>query len=377
MRVSLLARGLQLVTLCVLTGLAHAQKSPSGASATSAVYVRTDSDHTTVVSPRIHVAAPVDSATRVDLVYSADVWSSASIDIRSAASKRVVEQRDELDVALEHALSDVTLGAGYRYSIEHDYESHGGSLGASIDLAQHATQLASTLRASIDRVGKAGDPLFDRRAAALGGRFSLMQIIDPRMFVQLVYEATWQQGYLASPYRYVRIADDRGPMPGTCVYPSTSCERENNPNERLRHAWAVNLRRAFGDALSLGGHYRFYQDSWRLRSHSVAFDVAWMPGRGWLLALEYRFYRQSAASHYQAFYRLDPFPTLRTSDKELSPLNAHRLGFELSHTWQLDAPGSELTAVLSVAPSYFTYDDVAWLRQIRAFESTLALELAL
>src|SRR5262245_46082677 len=65
--------------------------------AASAVYVRTDTDQTLVITPRVSVEAPVDDATRLNAAYSADVWSSASIDIRTSASRPVTERRDEIN----------------------------------------------------------------------------------------------------------------------------------------------------------------------------------------------------------------------------------------------------------------------------------------
>src|SRR4051812_49014311 len=105
----------------------------------SAVFVRSDSDHTVVVSPRARVEKRVGDATSVDVSYAADVWTSASIDIRASASRPVTEQRDELDFALSHELDDLTLTATYRYSAENDYESHGGSAGGTLDLADNNT----------------------------------------------------------------------------------------------------------------------------------------------------------------------------------------------------------------------------------------------
>ena len=366
-----------MVIAMILPSFAGAQSSASGVSAATAVYVREDSDHTTVIAPRLHLAAPVSSDTRLDLVYTADVWSSASIDIRSAATKRVVEQRDEIDLGLSQTLGDVSLSGAYRYSSEHDYTSHGGSLNVAVDLARHSTTVAASVRGSIDRVGKAGDPWFDRQTAAWSGRASLTQVTDTHGYIDLVYELARHTGYLSSPYRYVRIADASGPMLGTCVYPSTICERENNPNERVRHAAALHVRRAIGDALSLGAQYRFYVDDWHVRSHTVSADLKLLLGAAWLLGVEYRYYTQTAAAHYRAYYALDPLPVLRTSDKELSPLHAHRLELELSHAWVLDAAGTELRTTLLVAPAYFAYDAFPWLHDIRALESTFAVELRL
>ena len=119
--------------------------------AASAVFVRFDSDRTLVVSPRAQVKKRVGE-TEVAATYAADIWTSASIDIRTSASKvPVTEQRDEFDLSVSHELSDVTLSASYRNSSEPDYQSHGGTVGLTYDFAQNNATLA--LGASGNEVG--------------------------------------------------------------------------------------------------------------------------------------------------------------------------------------------------------------------------------
>src|SRR5262245_6636464 len=120
----------------------------------SAVYVRTDSDETLVVAPRLHAQLPIEEATNLNFTYAVDVWTSASIDIMTSASKvPVTEQRDELDLAVDHAFEDVTLSGAYRYSTEPDYVSHGGSLGLSYDFADNNATVGAGVSGSSDSVG--------------------------------------------------------------------------------------------------------------------------------------------------------------------------------------------------------------------------------
>ena len=151
----------------VLLWLGFTQQSVRADDAATALYVRTDTDHTTVVSPRVRAGVQLGEATRVDATYAADVWTSASIDIRTSASVRpVTEQRDEMDLALNQDLGDLKLRAGYRFSIEHDYVSHGVTLGGAYSFADNAATLDLNLRAIADTVGRAGDPQLSRAASA-------------------------------------------------------------------------------------------------------------------------------------------------------------------------------------------------------------------
>ena len=354
-------------------------------SAAAAFYIRSDTDQTTIITPRLRVGAPLAEATRFDVVYTVDVWTSASIDIRTSASKAVTEQRDELDASLMHAFTDVTVSGGYRYSTEYDYESHGGALSAAYDFADNTAQLALGVRAYFDVVGRAGDPGFARDSHMQTGRLSFTQVLDKQTFMQAVYELMHQEGYLSSPYRYVRIAADVGSIPSTCRYPATEyvertlrgCALENNPEERLRHAAALHVRRALSDALSAGANYRFYIDDWGMTSHTAGLDAALSLDPGWLIALGYRFYTQSSADHFASFYPEMPLPGHYTSDKELSELSTHRLELEVGKAFGLGEPGSELRAVLRAAPSYFVYHEYLLLDDVTALELTFAMEVTL
>lgn len=353
--------------------------------ANTAIYVREDTDYTTVITPRVHVGSQATEATRLDLVYTVDVWSSASIDIRTAATpsavdakRRVTEQRDEIDLSLEHALGDVTLGASYRYSTEHDYESHGGSLTGVIDMAGKAANLALSARAFFDRVGQAGNPNFDEGATTLIGRAAFTQVIDPQMFVQAIYEATHQQGFLSSPYRRVRVSEDGSMPPLSCRGTGARyCLSENNPESRMRHAIAINGRRALTSALSVGLGYRFYLDDWELMSHTASLDGALALGEDWFLSLAYRFYLQGTAVHYKPYYLRAALPRFYTSDKELSAMTSHRVDLELSRTFEIDDLGSALRLVLLAAPSMFSYSEFPLLSQVKAIELSLAVEARL
>src|SRR5689334_10529552 len=69
----------------------------------AALYIRTDTDRTTVIAPRVRGQVAIEEATRLSAVYAVDVWTSASIDIMTSASQvPVTEQRDEIDLSVDH-----------------------------------------------------------------------------------------------------------------------------------------------------------------------------------------------------------------------------------------------------------------------------------
>ena len=355
--------------LAVLLGLTCAPHSTRADQAAAALYVRTDSDQTTVISPRARTQKRLGESTQVDVTYAADIWTSASIDIRTSASVRpVTEQRDEIDLALSHEWEDLHLRSGYRFSTEHDYTSHGVTLGAGVDLAQNAATLDLTLHAIGDTVGQSGNPSFARALTTLDAALTFTQVLDPSMFVQLTYEVAHNRGYQASPYRYVGAGGT-----GAGCLGASLCLPERVPAERTRHAFALLARRAFSDALSLGVNYRFYIDGWSLSSHTALVDLGWNVAERTLLSARYRFYMQGAASFYQQQYATLVPDQYRTRDRELSQLTYHRVGAELEQS--LPVGDGRLAASLSLSGNFYEYAAFTGLDTISALELSLGFLL--
>ena len=353
--------------------MACAPQSAFADGVTSALYVRVDSDDTLVVSPRVHGSTHLGEATQFDATYAADVWTSASIDIRASASRAVTEQRNELDAAVSHDFGDLVLNGSYRYSIENDYESHGANLGGTLELADNASTLALTAFGFQDQVGRAGDRSFSRALATLGGRASFTQLFDSRMFGQLSYEVGSLRGYQASPYRFVGIG------PGATGFGCTGavqCFREHVPDDRLRHALAVLLRRALSTEFSVGVQYRLYFDDWQQVSHTVAADLGWLVGGNSLLTLSYRFYTQSGVYFYSKIYTTPAdLAAYITRDREQSPMQGQRVGIDLENRSPLAEGGPKFVFNLRLGGVMYSYSAFVGLTRVYALEATLALGL--
>jgi hypothetical protein len=341
----------------------------------AAVYVRTDTDHTTVVSPHASAQTQLTEDVLLDARYSADVWSSASIDIRASASVRpVTEQRDEINVGVARTWSDFQLRGGYRFSTEPDYRSHGGTLSLQYDLAGKAATLRAGLNIFGDSVGRSGDPGFWRTLVTYDTQLSYTQLIDPLSFVQLTYELAHNRGYQASPYRFVGSGPD---ATGFGCLDAQMCWAERVPRERTRHAFALLGRRALSDVLSAGLTYRFYVDDWTLWSHTLLAELSCNVLEHGLLSVRYRFYYQSGVSFYRARYEALSALEHRTRDRELSPMLSHRLGIDYEHRLAELAAGRRLTALLALGGNYYDYRDFVGLSSAWALEVTAALSMTL
>lgn len=336
--------------------------------------VRGDTDTTIVVNPSVRARVELfDADTHVDAEYTADVWTSASIDIRTAATQAVTEQRDELNAGIDRRIDDFTLRGGYRYSSENDYEAHGGLVSGALDLADHNSTLELRLTAESDRVGRSGDELFSRPLTLFGGRFGYTQVIDPQMVVQVAYELGHAEGFQSSPYRFVGIGGD-----GRCGGTALLCVPETHPSVRTRHAFVARARRAFDDHLSAHLDYRFYVDDWGLFANTAAIQLNWMHDEDGLFAFRYRLHQQGAAAFYRSTYP-EPSGTLRfvTRDRELSPLWTHRLGVSYERGVALGEAGPELRIAAAVGGTYLFYEDFVGLTDVLAVDATISLGVEL
>ena len=339
-------------------------------SAAGSVFVRSDSNDTVVVSPRAALSKRLDD-TQLDVAYAADVWTSASIDIVAAATRTVTEQRDEIDVGAtqEDVVDGLSLTGAYRYSIENDYESHGASGAVTWDLAMNNATLALSGGLYADTVGRSGAPQFSERLLTATGRLAYTQVLDTKMLAQLTYEFGALRGYQASPYRFVGIGGD-----GLGCQGAQLCLPEHLPEGRMRNAIAGRVRRALTDDISVDLNYRFYFDDWNMTSHTVAAQVGWMASEDLLISLRYRFYLQSAANFYQRLYAIMPNPgAYLTRDRELSQMNDHRVGLEVSQRVPLGSNDASLVLSANVGGTLIAYDAFVGLDQVRALDGTLVI----
>jgi hypothetical protein len=346
-------------------GRSTAQDAEAGA-VTTTLYARTDSNSTTVWSPRTRVSARASEDLTVEASYALDAWTSASVDIVTAATRAVHEVRHEINAGTAYSLGDAVVRASYRYSFEPDYWSHGAVVGSSFDLAQRNTTLDVALFGALDTVGRAGDRSFRRDQQSFGARLSLTQVLDAQTLVQLAWELTEVLGFQASPYRFVAVGGG-----GTCASLAPSCLPEHVPDQRTRQALLLRARRALGEHFSAGLDYRFYFDSWDVRSQTLAPVLSWRPVEAATVSLTYRYYTQGHADFYRARY-LDP--TFKagylTRDRELSTFSSHQLGVSYAHELTFERHKLALSLAARAAGTYLQYLAFVGLRDVLALELT-------
>jgi hypothetical protein len=354
----------------LLCGGSCARAPQSGSvQAISTLYARSDTNDITVWSPRVRLNGRIGEDLQVESTYAVDAWTGASIDIVTAATKAVHEVRSEISAAASYEVADLTVAGGYRYSLEPDYASHGGVASATTDFAQHNTTLAFFLFGGHDTVGRAGDPTFARAQRSLGARLVWTQLLDQASLAQLSWESLGVEGFQSSPYRFVAIGDL-----GTCASRALECVPEQVPDERLRHAITARARRSLADWLSVGAEYRYYFDSWKVASQTIAPDLRVVLGERATLSLGYRYYTQAEADFYRPRY-FDRVASRGyfTRDRELSALYNHRVTLEYLDAFELGSTAPLLTVGARLGLTHFRYLAFVGLERVTAYEASVLL----
>lgn len=327
------------LALCVIALAAPAvaqEVEPGDGQATTRLLVYSDDDATSVVTSAVDASAVLPGRVTLGAHALVDVVSSASVDVVSAATGRWDETRVEAGARAQTILQDTQLGLGYTRSQENDWLSNAVFVSASRELFQKNTVVSASYGLTLNTVGRASDPNFERSLDSHSAEAGVSQLIDGKTRVGGAYTLQVLSGYISSPYRFVSATD------GTRV-------PERHPDSRIRHALSAFVVRSLIDQLSGRIGYRLYSDDWGIRSHTISARLAF-EATDWLMAgVEGRAYLQNRADFYRGTY--DTSYEYMTFDRELSTF------WDAGGTADISASLGPVTADLKVGAIYYKFDD--------------------
>ncbi len=297
---------LQLITIVVLSLVAHrASAEDVAVDARGSLYH--DSDHTTIGTSTVAVRGTVADLVTIKGRYLADVITSASVDVTSAATERFDEIRHEGEGGITYADGTTTANGTYIYSTENDWSSHTIAAGFGQDFFQHQLTLGLGGSVVLNAVERQDDDTFAERLTNFSGTASATIVGSKNDLVSLAYTFTYALGFQASPYRFAYLVDPTG----TGLTLGTP---ESHPERRQRHALAVRYHRYLFKNAALRSHGRVYLDDWGVRSLTLGSElaVAFPPLE---LGLRVRGYIQSEAEFYESVYA--ERRRFMTADREL------------------------------------------------------------
>lgn len=270
-----------------------------------------DSMDTTIWSPRVSAGTTIFGVWEMDANWTADVITSASVDVITAATASISETRHALALSgrRESLLKDLDASAGYSFSIERDYTSHTGIVGASRGLWQDNTELALTYGITLNQIGTSGTPKSTWRDSTIHNVESTWtQVLGKRTVFALVGSMMYADGYQANPYRQVPVL-----MSPTLIGATWVPERV--PDQRMRLGITPQLRRALGEQIIVSAAYRLYGDDWGVMSHTFTGDAVWTLPGDLALRIHTRASWQGRADFYQEAYMSEL--EYRTRDRRL------------------------------------------------------------
>lgn len=220
-------------------------------------------------------------------------------------------------VSLTYENGDFSTNFGSYYSTEIDFDTLAGfgsmsyafndansvvSLGGSYEMAKWSP--------TTNRVLYPSDEKTQMQVNA-----SIMQLINPTSYFQLRFSYIKQEGYLASPYRYL-VSD-------------TVAQFERYPELRTSYATALQYVGQIGDSTSIHLEYRYYGDDWDLSSHTLQGQVFYEIMENLTFGARVRGYTQSKTSFTKKLNEYEYDDAFIVSDYRLSAFASQDAGLSL------------------------------------------------
>jgi len=166
-----------------------------------------------------------------------------------------------------------------------------------------------------------------RNTYSLGVVFS--QILSPRLQGALALDYVQQRGLLSTPFQRVYFRD----VADTYIdHFQLADDIERLPGPRFKVALGERLNYYLNEALVVRTYYRFYADSWGIRSHTAKIEVPVKITDRLTLYPAYRYYQQTAAVYFAPYEHHLSTETWYSSDYDLSGFQARQYGLGLSYT---------------------------------------------
>ncbi|HEY3785183.1 MAG TPA: DUF3570 domain-containing protein [Steroidobacteraceae bacterium] len=334
-----------LLALCLCVAPALAGVLPE--DRTDLLYHRYQGGGVTVQGPSLLIQKKLTDNLALTANYYEDMISSASIDVKLAASP-YKETRKQKSAGLEYLHGKSTYSAGLINSVEPDYRANTTYYSISQDMFGDLTTFTMTYKRGWDRVFKDGkvngrienvpfpeEPgvlnpgAFSQDADHRGYTIGLSQILTRSLIMTFNYEVLTDQGYLQSPYREILFLDPSQAL-------GYSKADQIYPNTRTSNAASVEAKYYLPYRAALSGQYRYFQDTWGIRAHTFELGYTQPLWRRLILDGSVRFYTQNAATFYSDIFPRLNFQNFEARDRELAAFNSYSLGIGAS--WEFPKP---------------------------------------
>ena len=139
------------------------------------------------------------------------------------------------------------------------------------------------------------------------------QIINSRMQVMFLVDGVAQNGYLGLPFHRVYFNTGKDTT-------------EKLPSTRFKLPLGFRLNYFLGDNVILRSYYRYYMDSWGIRSNTVGLETAIKITPFFSISPFYRYYDQTAAKYFAPYGTHSPTDEYYSSNYAYSQFHANFYG---------------------------------------------------
>ena len=253
---------------------------------------------------------------------------------KTGASKKTDGLRiyPSLDWTIENEKKGSSFSLGGYYSTEYNYHSVGLST-AFTQKTRNNGEFGLKLSGYFDQVKMILPSEFDPADSVNGynggekhhhhypsspretytASFSFSQVINDRMQGALLLDLVEQSGYLGLPFHRVYFTDGTDSI-------------EKLPSNRFKLPLGFRLNYFLGDRIILKSYYRFYIDSWGLRSHTASLEVPVKITPFFSISPFYRYYTQTAVNYFAPYEQHLKMDGYYTSNYALSSFTSQFFG---------------------------------------------------
>jgi hypothetical protein len=263
--------------------------------------------------------------------------SAAYVNLSGASNTGGSRIYPSIDWTRENVKKGSSFGIGAYYSGEYNYQSLGADVHFSQKTADKNGEFTAKVQAYFDQVKmiypsefipqststvvtsasgtgeghKANIPSSPRNTYSASLGYS--QIINSRMQVMFLVDGVAQNGYLGLPFHRVYFNTGKDTI-------------EHLPSNRFKLPVGVRLNYFLGDNIILRSYYRYYMDSWGVKSNTAGLETAIKVTPFFSISPFYRYYDQTAAKYFAPYEAHSPTDEYYTSNYEYAQFHANFYG---------------------------------------------------
>ena len=253
--------------------------------------------------------------------------SSDKVDPQTISSASYADNRiyPSIQWTMEDARKGRSVGAGFTFSNEFDYNSYGFNVNFTKKTKDRNGEFSAKLQAYLDqlsliypielRSGGSSESGIQGHAGrdTYSGSFSWSQVINSQLQLMLEAELVYQTGYLGLPFHRVYFTDG-------------SVHVENLPSKRVKLPVGIRANYFIGDKFIVRSWYRIYHDDWGINSNAATIETVFKATPFFSITPYYRFYQQTAAEYFAPYREHSGVDPYYSSNYSYAKFSSHFFG---------------------------------------------------